>query len=409
MTHEHNHSPSEEVFEQEPRRIGQLFRSVYLPGIRYIGIAVIIFAIFTFGFQIARLILFASAVSNLTPAIAAWVILDIAFLVIIFSSSFLTEQPPRWLNFVLLVLIVLVLLADFAANFGSGEQILLTAALATSAILILAAAVWPTRLNILAVTIYALTLAVGTAVIAGYDEAALMRGFISWYIAIIPCLAVVFFLHLYRRAIRSELRFIHAKGSIDSPRFVPSRNDGEVIRKLDDRAEQLLTDIATGAEALPLSPSKTAEAAELASSLRAQLIKDHDLTWLDHAIADNPLIAQQLTLSDPYKYAGMLDLEKRERLFSALWLLTANTPDDPLQTELSLLPMVESSASPKDGELVQITLRIRGVQAWQIEPTLWSELQELGKIRREQRKNLTEVFIVSRLNPNTAVSAAAEK
>ncbi|WP_310889975.1 hypothetical protein [Clavibacter capsici] len=125
----------------------------------------------------------------------------------------------------------------------------------------------------------------------------------------------------FRRVTEMELDRVLVQSTVSAPRYAVGMLASEELARLDLAAEQLLDDVASGREPLPLSPLAASTAASLATELRLHLIEGRRETWLHHAVTESEFLGPDVTLSDPAALAGLLDRRQRDGLLSAVWLL----------------------------------------------------------------------------------------
>jgi hypothetical protein len=114
--------------------------------------------------------------------------------------------------------------------------------------------------------------------------------------AIAPTLIGILIVKSFGRFIERELDRTLVESTISSPRFTAGILGSDELARLDLRAEQLLSDVATGRTTLPLDTVQAAAAA-FATELKVQLIAGHRLTWLQHAIEDSEFLKPTVSLS----------------------------------------------------------------------------------------------------------------
>ncbi|MGO3886964.1 MAG: hypothetical protein ACTJHU_11775, partial [Mycetocola sp.] len=152
---------------------------------------------------------------------------------------------------------------------------------------------------------------------------------------------------------------------------------GAAIVKLDNEIEQLFTDIASGAQPLPLPAERSDRAAELAAELRLLLLSGKRDTWLNHAVADSAVLAQAISVVDPTSMASQLERESRDALVSALWLLCSGPGRQSVKAAVRFREdegMPDAAGNPTRF----IDIHVAGLRRRDIESALWEVLRQIG-------------------------------
>jgi hypothetical protein len=204
--------------------------------------------------------------------------------------------------------------------------------------------------------------------------------------AVVPAAFGVAVVRGFRRVTEMELDRVLVQSTVSAPRYAVGMLASEELARLDLAAEQLLDDVASGREPLPLSPLAASTAASLATELRLHLIEGRRETWLHHAVTESEFLGPDVTLSDPAALAGLLDRRQRDGLLSAVWLLLTSTerrngaPGVSVQVALGPLRGRGPGEQPVPlrRAIVPIAITTTGLPRTRLDPSTWDAIDKVG-------------------------------
>jgi hypothetical protein len=204
--------------------------------------------------------------------------------------------------------------------------------------------------------------------------------------AVVPAAFGVAVVRGFRRVTEMELDRVLVQSTVSAPRYAVGMLASEELARLDLAAEQLLDDVASGREPLPLSPLAASTAASLATELRLHLIEGRRETWLHHAVTESEFLGPDVTLSDPAALAGLLDRRQRDGLLSAVWLLLTSTerrngvPGVSVQVALGPLRGRAPGEQPVPlrRAIVPIEITTTGLPRTRPDPSTWDAIDKVG-------------------------------
>jgi hypothetical protein len=206
--------------------------------------------------------------------------------------------------------------------------------------------------------------------------------------AIAPPLVAAGILGMFRRVVDRELERVLIQSTVSAPRFSVGMLASEELARLDLAAEQLLDDVATGRNRLPLNPASAQAAASLATELRLHLIEGRRQTWLYHAVSESELLGRAVTLSDPDSLAGLMASRQRDGLLQAVWLLLGDSPERSRRSALRMslqITVGPSNEGAKGGTHVPIAISTTGVPRNRVDPGTWDAIRKVGRHSDTQR------------------------
>jgi hypothetical protein len=387
-----------------PTLAGVRGRPITTLGTGFLGIASTTIAVLLLGFEVGR---FAADFAGFpAPGLVAgaWLLLAGLLVALAVTSRSAGDQLKPWPGGVITVGLAGVVALDAAGVWRTTGTDLgrdMTAAPAAGLVLLAMVGVRSARVIIATALTLAGALAVlvaaswqGTVVTSAGVESAL----VLILRASVPPIVGAWLVHTFRRVMSAELERVLVHATVSAPRFSVGMLASEELARLDLAAEQLLDDVATGRNRLPLNAASAQAAAELATELRLHLIEGRRQTWLYHAINESDLLGRTVVLSDPDSLAGLLDQRQRDGLLQAVWLLLGDSPQRSRRSALRVTVEVSlGQAKPVDSRerrmRVPIVLKTTGVARGRVDPATWDAVRKVGRHTDVQRGGSLRVEI----------------
>ncbi|WP_298226798.1 hypothetical protein [Gryllotalpicola sp.] len=176
---------------------------------------------------------------------------------------------------------------------------------------------------------------------------------------------------------QSDLSQAQAAASVEANAF--GLVESEHLTALDQAAEKLLDDVASGSTALPLDAGSAELAGRIASQLRVLLVAGRTRTWLHHALDDSSVVGALTTVDDPYGYAALLAPDQRDGLLTAIWLFAGDaTRRAESMTVRVRRADAEATSSPRR---LSVVLELAGVKKHRLDPAAWQAINRVGRHR----------------------------
>jgi hypothetical protein len=349
-------------------------------GIGYIGAGAIVAAIILSVRGLALFILNWGSYANPWLTLIAWVVVGLALTgaVLIANSRGSHLPTPAFIVFLILLGAAVILDLVSAGGFASAVPEV-TVIVGAGAALLALVAYRPLNQLILATLILAAFLFAVTIVGVGSQPTGARPQLEVIVAAIAPTLIGILIVRSFSRFIDRELDRTLVESTISSPRFAVGILGSDELVRLDQSAEELLSDVASGRVTLPLNNDQAAAASALASELRLRLVAGRRQTWLQHAIDDSEVLSPTVTLLDPAGLAGYLEPAQREGLLSAIWLIAAAATRQQPRLIITVGPQFE--AVPTNGTdriAFPIAISVDGIPRRRVDVTIWGALDRVG-------------------------------
>lgn len=313
-------------------------------------------------------------------AIGAWVLLLGALAAALITVEVIGEQMPDAQFVMILAALSGALALDLAATWTLGNVVLhLTASLTIGAALLALATLRGTIELLAAVGVFAMLL-IASAALTTTDSAALPAEVTAIAVALLPAIVVVVTVWRFRRVMQVRLDLATAESTLDAPRLAVGMLASGELADLDRAAEQLLQDVASGREPLPLGDEAARRAAGLATELRLHLVEGRRETWLAHAVTESALLGRVVSVDDEQSLAALLAPGQRDGLLSAIWQLAA-TPRHPPEAVLVSLGPSEPSLELERGTFIPVSIEVVGLARSRIAPGVWEALGQVGFVQ----------------------------
>lgn len=362
-------------------------------GTGYLGVAATSLAALLTLFELGRFSFGVHLLPDPVLSAIAWLLLAALFVGLAFATRRAGDHLPTVVGAFLTVGLTAVVLLDLIAGWGAHDPgRTLTAAPAAVLVFIAAVGVRTTRGMTVSLAITGGLLTLGA--VAGLATGSVTDGGLEAAVALVaralaPPVVTVLVVEWFRRTVGRELERVLVQSTVSAPRFAVGMLASEELTQLDDAAERLLSNVATGRERLPLRPASAQAAAHLATELRLHLIEGRRQTWLYHAITESDILGKQVTLSDPDSLAGLLDAKQRDGLLQAVWLLLGDTPERSRRSARRLTVEVTiGPAEPADAPnrlTVPISIDTTGVPRRGVDTTTWDAVRKVGAFTDSQR------------------------
>lgn len=207
----------------------------------------------------------------------------------------------------------------------------------------------------------------------------------NFVLAVMPTAVALGLTWVFDQHVRRQLDRTVVESTIDAPGTGPGILAVSTLARLDARVEALLDDVAAGK---PASGGISAEIADAASvlgdELRSVLLADHELSWLQLAVADSAYLSPVVTISDPAGLATRIEPVQRSALLSAVWLIAAaggGASQLSIDVALAVRPATASPDMSAFGDPLEgcvVSLMIAGTKARSIDTSVWTVLDQLG-------------------------------
>ncbi|UFS60011.1 hypothetical protein [Subtercola endophyticus] len=349
-------------------------------GIGYIGTGAIVAAVVLSLRGIATFAFNWSAYSNPWLTLIAWVMVALATIGAVLIANSRGSHLPTPAFVVLLVVLSVAVILDLVSSGGFATPIPeVTVIVGAGAALLALVAYRP--LNqlllaslVLAAFLFAITIAGVSSLPPG------QRPQIEVIVAAIaPPLIGVLIVRSFSRFIDRELDRTLVSSTISSPRFGVGIQGSDELVRLDQSAEELLSDVASGRISLPLDKEQSAAASALATELRLRLVAGRQQTWLQHAIDDSEVLSPTVALIDTEGLAGYLEPDQREGLLSAVWLMAATATRQQPRITITVGPQSDTSGSTETDRIAfPIDISVDGIPRRRIDVTIWGALDRVG-------------------------------
>lgn len=185
--------------------------------------------------------------------------------------------------------------------------------------------------------------------------------------------------------VRRELDRTVAESTIEASAAGPGILEVAALARLDARAERLLDEVGSASEgtttdAGALTPEVASAAAVIGDRLRAALLADYELTWLQRAVADSASLFPAVTVRDPDGLAAELDSVRRRALLAVVWLLAAETGSGRHRVELAFVarPPIGSYPAHPARAASTLVITLAETKLRSIDPSVWPMLDRLG-------------------------------
>ncbi|RFA20305.1 hypothetical protein [Subtercola boreus] len=364
-------------------------------GIGYLGVGAIVAAILLSVRGLAIFIFNWGAYDNPWLTLIAWIAVAIAIGGgCLIANAHGSQLPTPAYAGVLILLAGAVILDLVSAHGFVAASPEVTVIVGAGATLLSLVAFRPLNELILATIVLFVFLFVVTLVGAG-EQAIGDRPQIEVIVAAMsPPLIAILIVKSFSRFIDRELDRTLVESTLSSPRFAVGILGSDELARLDQSAEELLSDVASGRISLPLDPTQAAAASSLASELRLRLIAGRRQTWLQHAIDDSEVLSPTVSLVDPDGLAGYLEPDQREGLLSAIWLIAASATR---QTP-SIVITVGPQDDPDQGGIPDmmnfpIEISIDGIPRRRIDVTIWGALDRVGQHSESGRHGSIDIRV----------------
>ncbi|ASD21272.1 hypothetical protein B7495_03480 [Cryobacterium sp. LW097] len=317
---------------------------------------------------------------NPLPTLAAWIVLLLAAVVTLILVNRLPDRMPTWLFLAVLALGEVVVGLDLAGyGQGTAAGTYPTAAAAVGALLAVLVSVRRGREIVAATLVLGAVIAAGSVTAARYDPELMAPAILTIGLCVLPPLIGASVVRGFRRIVQRELDLVLVQSTISQPSSAVGMLASEELARIDLDAETLLDDVATGRTALPLSSTKSAAAAMLATQLRLHLIEGRRETWLHHALTESEFLGPAVNLDDPSGLAGQLSPTQRDALLLAIWLLISDTDGAEPTVSLVFGPFGRTNGHII-GEMLRFPIKmiIEGVPRRRVDPETWQAIRVVG-------------------------------
>jgi hypothetical protein len=356
-------------------------------GLGYLGAGSAVVCAIAMGYGLVRFALDHRTMPSPGLVATAWILLLALLVVTVVAIRALRDRMPGPLMAVFVAGLGVVVALDLVAVWPLGDVMQhSTAGVAAGAALLTTVTYRPARevlaldaaLGVVLLLVFLLSDPVRPADIAP-EISAIAR-------AVVPAAFGVAVVRGFRRVTEMELDRVLVQSTVSAPRYAVGMLASEELARLDLAAEQLLDDVASGREPLPLSPLAASTAASLATELRLHLIEGRRETWLHHAVTESEFLGPDVTLSDPAALAGLLDRRQRDGLLSAVWLLLTSTerrngvPGVAVQVALGPLRGRGPGEQPVPlrRAIVPIEITTTGLPRTRPDPSTWDAVDKVG-------------------------------
>ncbi len=216
-------------------------------------------------------------------------------------------------------------------------------------------------------------------------------------LTITPAAAVLALVSVFDRHVREQFDRIVAESTIGAAGHAPGILAVSSLTKLDERAEHLLDEIGRprSDDAMRrqlLQPEWARAAAELGEQLRAALVADAEMTWLQLAVSDSVQLSPIVTIRDPDGRAAALEPRRRSALLSVVWLLAARTGVARNTIDLAFEATPARGTEHRDG-LGALEITLAGARLRSVDGSLWPLLDRLGPRSVDTRANRIRVTL----------------
>ncbi|PPF83357.1 hypothetical protein C5B96_08300 [Subtercola sp. Z020] len=366
-------------------------------GIGYLGIGAIVAAVLLSIRGIAIFVLNWNAYVNPWLTLIAWLMIAVAMAGACIVGNSRGSHVPTPVYSVVLVLVAGAVILDLVSSHGfTPPNPEVTVIVGAGATLLSLVAFRPLNQLILATVVLTVFLFVVTIVGASADAGATRPQIEVIVAALAPTLIAILIVKSFSRFIDRELDRTLVESTISSPRFAVGILGSDELARLDRRAEELLSDVASGRIPLPLDTEQSAAAAALASDLRRRLIAGRRQTWLQHAIDDSEVLRPTVTLDDPAGLAGYLEPEQREGLLTAIWLIAASASRQQPVIAITVGDVVDPDQGGRTDMMVfPMEISIQGIPRRRIDVTIWGALDQVGQHSESGRHGSIEIRITA--------------
>ncbi|MEF2976980.1 hypothetical protein [Subtercola sp. YIM 133946] len=349
-------------------------------GIGYIGTGAIVAAILLSVRGLAIFILNWGDYTNPWLTLFAWLIVIVATTVAVLIANARGSHLPTPAFITLLVLLGVAVVIDLVSAGGFATAVPeVTVIVGAGAALLALVAYRPLNQLILATLILAAFLLAVTIAGVGSQPAGTRPQIEVIVVAVAPTLIGILIMRSFSRFIDRELDRTLVESTISSPRFAVGIQGSDELVRLDQTAEELLSDVASGRVTLPLDKEQSAAASALASELRLRLVAGRRQTWLQHAIDDSEVLSPTVTLVDPGGLAGYLEPDQREGLLSAVWLIAAAATRQQPRLTITVGPQSDAVERPGTDRIAfPIDISVDGIPRRRVDVTIWGALDRVG-------------------------------
>ncbi|MEJ3403461.1 hypothetical protein WDJ51_01825 [Rathayibacter sp. YIM 133350] len=327
-------------------------------------------------------LLFVMELPNLTDpllSLLAWGVLLVGCTATTFAVRSQGGSMPRWLFASALAAGVVVMALDLAGSWGKTEQYVVpTAALAVPVLLLALVTLRETVQIITAAAAIGLGLIVATLFEPRPDPLSLAPELMLIAVAVGAPLLGVAIVRSYRRMVQLELDLALVQSTVQAPRMAVGMLASEELTRLDDDAESLLDDVASGRLPLPLPAEAAARATALATALRLHLIEGRKETWVRHAVAESEFLAPAVTIDDPSSLAGLLGAAQRDALLLVIWLLVSDTDRWGATVHITFGPTHPPTVGNYRTVRFPIVLETTGVLRRRVDAAAWDAMGIVG-------------------------------
>lgn len=310
--------------------------------------------------------------------IAAWVILA-AVVTLNHLATLRRLWTPSWWPRVAASALLLVVLLDCAGSWvvgGAGTPAFPLAAVGAGAA-ITTFATQRTTASIVGATAALLVLLFGDLALTGHGyTVSFGPRIVCLGIAALPPLVAAQIVRAFRAMLEFQADLSQAQAATTTPDSGFGLLGSEQLMTLDLRAEQLLDDVATGREPIPLSAESAELAATIATQLRVSLIARKSETWLHHAVADSALVGAIAVVDDPEGNAALLARDQRDGLLTAIWMLAADVPRQPGSLTIAV---GRPHGVGSHVQRLAIGIELVGVPKRRVDPAAWQAIAKVGR------------------------------
>ncbi|GGF25977.1 hypothetical protein [Subtercola lobariae] len=349
-------------------------------GIGYLGVGAIVAAVILSVRGLAIFIFDWGLYPNPWLTLIAWIVVAIALTGAVLIANAHGSHLPTPAFIVMLVLLGAAVILDVVSAGGFATAVPeVTVIVGAGAALLALVAYRPLNQLLLATLVLAaFLLAVTIAGVSSQPPGT--RPQIEVIVAAIaPTLIGILIVRSFSRFIDRELDRTLVESTLSSPRFGVGIQGADELVRLDQSAEELLSDVASGRVSLPLNKQQASAASALASELRLRLVAGRRQTWLQHAIDDSEVLSPTVTLLDPAGLAGYLEPDQREGLLSAVWLIAAAATRQQPRLIITVGPQSDPSPGAQPDRIAfPIDISVEGIPRRRVDVTIWGALDRVG-------------------------------
>ena len=371
---------------------------------------------------VAAYVLHALVIAPLFPpgrtAFAPWTAFGITTFVV-FVLARIVRGMPDWLFGVLVAGIAVTVALSIVSTSGLLYLgITPTAAPATGAVLMVAAAIRETRVPLATSAVVAGVLCVAALVQVEEAGTRTVVGVAMACSTVVPVVLVTFAVRGFRRIVGRELDLSLVQSTVATPRSAVGMRTSEELAELDYDAEALLEDVGSGRIAIPLPAEAAEQAGKLAARLRIRLIEGRTDTWLRHAVTESAYLNDRVTVDDPAGLAGLLSPSQRDGLLLAIWLIageraTPKTGSIGVHVRCRELPddergdAADHADRAPDAPDLRISIDVTGVTRRHVDAAAWEAVGSVGSHDVVSGPDGFRIDVDCRADPNARAGGTA--